>query len=259
MSDNHTVYQTTEFAKWAYAPVHLMNQEAYLFNTYFEKDRRTLEVGTASGRVLIALQKLGYTDLHGCDFVPEYIEVAKQRKDIEPGSIEFQVQDATELTYADESFDQLIYVGQVISAIENAEARKRAFPEMYRVCRPGGTVIVSVLFYDARMRSIGHRVFALWLRLVRALTGNKESTQYLPWMRQGGKLNLAALVDRSARNYWFRGAEIWGELESVGFKVIGCGTKPQIEARQLYTNVDGLTRQELSTVLYLVCKKTGTA
>jgi len=61
------------------------------------KNGKTVEAGTAGGRILREMKDLGFQELYGYDYVSEFIEQAKQREASQ--SISFEVQDATDLTY----------------------------------------------------------------------------------------------------------------------------------------------------------------
>src|ERR1043166_8562092 len=110
--------------------------ENFLLRTYLKPDKQTLEAGTGGGRLLLALAEAGFTDLYGFDFVPELVAAA-QARDV-GGILKLAAQDATRLGYADEAFDQIVYLQQVLCFIESQAARRRAMAEAFRVLRPGG-------------------------------------------------------------------------------------------------------------------------
>ena len=128
--DNKAVYAKQEFNQWAYRE-ELEPGETFLINKYLDPQRRTLEAGSGGGRLLLAMQEAGFTDLHGFDFLPEFVAVAKQRD--ERQTIDFRVQDATQLDYPDSSFDQLVYLQQVLCFIATDQARQQAIREAVRI------------------------------------------------------------------------------------------------------------------------------
>ncbi len=73
------------------------------------------------------LQRRGFSNLSGFDYVAGFIEQAK--KSDSNGKIHFQVMDATRLTYPDGKFSQAIYLQQIVSFIESEEGRKKAVIE----------------------------------------------------------------------------------------------------------------------------------
>lgn len=98
---------------------------------------RVLEVGVGTG-INAPLYPRGCT-VTGIDFSPKMLEKAQQR--IESKGVEnvrlFQM-DATNLKFANDSFD-VVYAPYVISVVPDPIAVTK---EMWRVCRPGGRVII---------------------------------------------------------------------------------------------------------------------
>ena len=68
------------------------------------------------------MKNLGFQELYGYDYVPEFIEQAKQREASQ--IISFEVQDATNLTYEVYGFEQIIYLQQIVSFIEERKRKK---------------------------------------------------------------------------------------------------------------------------------------
>ena len=99
------------------------------------------------------MKNLGFTSLHGYDFVPGFIERARQRD--ADHSIRFEVQDATSLSYEDASFDQIVYLQQFICVLDDEAARAKALKEAYRVLRVGGTALFSFLSLKTKSGGAG--------------------------------------------------------------------------------------------------------
>ncbi|MCZ7610829.1 MAG: hypothetical protein M5U17_11760 [Ignavibacterium sp.] len=70
--NNKNIFSSKEFDNWLDRDG-LQPEEKKLIVDYLEKDKSTLEAGTASGRILFEMNKLGFTNLSGFDFIPEYI------------------------------------------------------------------------------------------------------------------------------------------------------------------------------------------
>jgi len=250
--DNQDVFRTVEFSSWSNR-ADLDADERYLISTYLDPTRRTLEAGTGGGRILLAMMGMGFSSLSGFDFVPELIAEARRRD--ASAAIDFQVQDATQLTYADASFDQLIYLQQVICFMEGEDARRRALKEAIRILRPGGTALFSLLSFEVRSRSPLYSLFLTYLRVLRVLRGASRNRQTLPWLRLGGRFNFASLLDRGPRVYWYRVQEAAGLLQDVGFTLRAIGTSRQIKDDRLHTSPDTLCHEGLAGTLYCVCAK----
>jgi ubiquinone/menaquinone biosynthesis C-methylase UbiE len=107
-----------------------------------------MEAGTGVGRILFAMQDLGFSSLVGFDYIPDLIEQARKRDSAR--SIRFEVQDAISLNYEDASFDQIFYSQQILCLIEKESPRLSALREAYRILRPGGTALLSFLSFEAK-------------------------------------------------------------------------------------------------------------
>jgi ubiquinone/menaquinone biosynthesis C-methylase UbiE len=127
---------------------------------------RVLDVGCGSGvqsRYLAPHAK----EVVGVDLSEKLIEIAKERCKEYPNA-HFQVGDACQLPFADQSFDFIISYGDVLSHI--VEGYAEAVSEMARVAKPGALITFEVdtkwnfgIFYhpmelmDAmKVRGIGH-------------------------------------------------------------------------------------------------------
>jgi SAM-dependent methyltransferase len=102
-------------------------------------DGDVLDVGCGGGAYTRFLVDLGADPARttGIDLVPQRIEAAGRAS---PPSMRWQVADATELPFADDSFD-LVAQFTALCNLLDAELRRRAAREMARVLRPGGLVL----------------------------------------------------------------------------------------------------------------------
>lgn len=252
MTSNQHVFGTVEFDTWARRTA-LIPAERFLLERYLEKTGRTLEAGTGSGRLLFALQSLGFSSLSGFDFVPELLAEARTR-DV-AGRIRFDEQNAASLGYGDGAFDQLVYLQQVLCFIEEEGARRSALREAYRVLRAGGTALFSFLSFEARNGSALYRSYLAYLRIVRRIRRSARPLQYLPWLRLAGRFNPGALVDAGPHVYWYRREEICRLLGEVGFRIVAIGSTRQIEQGVMYDRSDALTSETTGGMLYVICRK----
>lgn len=103
-----------------------------------------LDVGCGKGNFLRFCLSLGASSqkLHGIDLIQSRVAAARQQS---PASIEFQVGDAQNLPYPDQSVD-LVCFFTVFSSILDAETRQNVARQALRVMRPGGLL----LWYDMR-------------------------------------------------------------------------------------------------------------
>jgi ubiquinone/menaquinone biosynthesis C-methylase UbiE len=251
-NNNKDLYSGIEFATWL-DQEKLWPEEAYLIEKYLDPHLGVVEAGVNGGRILLKMQEMGFTDLAGFDYVPELIAKAIERDP--QRKIDFQVQDAVRLAYADSSFDQIVYLQQIICLIENKKDRLSAVKEAYRILKPGGSGLLSVLSFESRSSKLVYRIYLNYLRLLRKLRNEKMSIQYLPWLKLGGKLNFGAFLDRPPYTYWYRVTEISELLQSVGFEIVAMCTNPQISAGRLKSTDRELLTEDIAGMLYFVVKK----
>ncbi len=97
-----------------------------------------LDVACGSGTAaLVAARR--YCDVTGIDYVPELIECARKRAEVEGLEAEFEVGDAQALPFSGAAFDVLLSV----YGVQFAPDQEKAAAEMLRVCRPGGRIALA--------------------------------------------------------------------------------------------------------------------
>jgi SAM-dependent methyltransferase len=250
--DNQDVYLTAEYDKWA-ARDDFLPEESYLIRTYLAKDKLTLEAGTGGGRILLKMYELGYRNLRGYDVVPCLIEAARKRD--RSGEIRFEVQDAVRLPYADAAFDQLVYLQQVTCVIESTEKQARALREAWRVLKPGGVALFSLLSFEVRRRSLVYGPWVLWLWLLRLLRGSSRSIQWLPRLKLGEKFHYPAFWDRGPYAYWYLPEEGERMLCEACFTVEAVGASKQIAEGRMCLTAHEVMAEGIANCHYYVCRK----
>jgi ubiquinone/menaquinone biosynthesis C-methylase UbiE len=96
---------------------------------------KVLDVATGSGNTAISAARR-FCDVTAIDYVPELIEDARRRAEVEGMAITFDVSDAEDLPYPDASFDVVLSTLGVMFAPD----QEKAAEELLRVCRPGGKI-----------------------------------------------------------------------------------------------------------------------
>lgn len=141
-----------------------------------------LDIATGTGDLAIQLHKtLKPQQIIGCDISEKMMEVAR-RKVEERGiadNITFETQDATALTFADNSFEAVT----VAFGVRNFEQIERGIEEMYRVLKPGGHLMILELTTPEQFPM--KQLYRLYSRLViptigRLFSKEKAAYSYLP-------------------------------------------------------------------------------
>jgi len=252
MINNKTIYGTSEFSNWSDRKG-LLPEEKILIDKFFKKELSTVEAGVAGGRILFALHSMGFESLSGFDFVEEFIDSAIKKDKTD--SISFTVQDASNLNYTDNSFEQAVYFQQIICFIEDEEKRLSALKECYRILKPGGVVLFSFLSYESKKKKTFYEIFVIYLKFLRKLFNKKLSLQYLPWLKLNKKINWNAIFDKQPYNYWYFAGEVYNFLEQAGFDVLELGYPEQIIHNKMHLSVESLTKDIMDGHIYFVCKK----
>jgi ubiquinone/menaquinone biosynthesis C-methylase UbiE len=246
-------YSTVEFASWA-DRAGLTSDEHYLIARYLNKRKKTLEAGTGGGRILFEMKQAGFTSLYGYDFVPEFIERARQK---DPDySIGFEVQDATCLSYEDSSFDQIVYLQQFICVLEDEQARAKALKEAHRILKPGGTALFSFLSLRTKSAGLVYPAYVAYLYVIRKLRRADRSIRYFPYNYRGGKLNFQSLLlGTGPYLYRFTLSEADYALRQVGFRITAVASREQINRKFMYNSVEEMSGKPIRKALFFVCTK----
>lgn len=99
---------------------------------------RVLDVACGTGNLTLPAARTG-ADVTGLDFAPNLIEEAKANAAADGLNIAFDIGDAEDLPYEDESFDVVISMfGAMFTPRPDVTAA-----ELKRVCRPGGVIVMA--------------------------------------------------------------------------------------------------------------------
>jgi ubiquinone/menaquinone biosynthesis C-methylase UbiE len=120
----------------------LWESEKIIYRKYYKKGSSILDVGCGSGRTTIGLKKIGY-NVFGVDLTPAMIETAKQIAKEKQLKIVYEVQNATDLKFQDNSFDNALFSFNGWCQIPGHERRQKALNEIYRVVKPEGYFIFT--------------------------------------------------------------------------------------------------------------------
>ena len=101
-------------------------------------EARVLDDGTGAGFFPVILSRLGYR-VTAIDYSDEMVAQAKERFEKLGISVDVRQMDAQHLQFADESFDAIVSR----NVLWNLDDPAAAYLEMYRVLKPGGTILVE--------------------------------------------------------------------------------------------------------------------
>ena len=127
--------EVLRFSRAAYADMYR------LMTKVLTKEMDVLELATGTG--LIAINIAGAVrSITATDFSPKMIETAKKK--IVPENVRFSVEDATALSFDDNSFDVVI-ANHMLYHVPDVE---RALREIARVLKPGGSFYATTIGYS---------------------------------------------------------------------------------------------------------------
>jgi len=139
-----------------------------------------IDCASGTGDLSIAFKKKignsGY--VLGTDFVPEMIELAKEKARIKNFIIDFEVDDAMDLHQPDNKFDY----SSISFGIRNVDDPVKCLKEMARVVKPRGKVVVIEFGQPKGLFSILYKFysFALMPLLGKIFAMNRAAYEYLP-------------------------------------------------------------------------------
>lgn len=113
-----------------------------------------LEIAPGPGYFSIEMARLGRFHVTGMDISSTFIEIATENARREGMNITFRHGDASNMPFADETFDMVICQ----AAFKNFSRPLEAINEMYRVLRSGGTAVIQDMWREASNATIREEV-----------------------------------------------------------------------------------------------------
>jgi ubiquinone/menaquinone biosynthesis C-methylase UbiE len=124
--------------------------EVATIGQFIHEGDRVLDVGCANGFSMLQHLDKKPASLTGVDFSEGMIRAAWQNAEkVQAGQapVHFEAGDIRKLRFADRSFD-LVYTTRTLINLPTWEEQKGAILECIRVCRDGGTVVLSEAFWE---------------------------------------------------------------------------------------------------------------
>jgi len=113
-----------------------------------------LEVAPGPGYLAIEIARLGRFRVTGLDISHTMVEISRENAAAAAVRVDFRQGDATEMPFADGSFDLIVCQ----AAFKNFRQPVSALNEMHRVLRPGGRAVIQDLRKEASRSDIDHEV-----------------------------------------------------------------------------------------------------
>ena len=121
---------------------------------HVQKDEPILDIGCYASEVIVALHKLGYTDLTGADLNPDLIKMPHQNV------IRYEQTNFMHTKFEDASFQAITS----ISVIEHGFDSTALLKEMSRLLKTGGCFIASFDYWQDKIDTTGLKFFDMdWM------------------------------------------------------------------------------------------------
>lgn len=105
---------------------------------------QVLDAGCGTGNFSLKLARMGY-EVTGIDISPDMLDIARSKAIRSGYSIRFLKMDLTGLDFPDHSFDKVLSM----AAWEFVPDPQRGFAELWRVLKPGGSLIIGTINRDS--------------------------------------------------------------------------------------------------------------
>lgn len=141
---------------------------------------RVLDCATGTGDLAFEFkERVGHTgSVMGTDFCKEMIQHAPSKADKKQLVVEFEVADAMDLPYDDDSFD----IASIAFGIRNVDDPLECLKEMARVVRPGGRVVVLEFGQPGGVVKYPYEFYSRFVMPAVGgwISGNRDAYTYLP-------------------------------------------------------------------------------
>lgn len=160
-----------------YAVVGLWPSEDELITTFMPAGARLLDLGCGAGRTTIPLARQSY-QVTGADISFPMVRRAQTQAQHWGLPTTWSVLDGTDLPFANNSFDGVIFSYNGIELVPGLEGKKQVLDEIWRVLEPGGHFIFTTHAIEALNRYAFGRLKRLASFLIsKALKRDKPETE----------------------------------------------------------------------------------
>jgi SAM-dependent methyltransferase len=226
---NEDLYRTKLLGAWSKnSQDELDPAEKYFLDKYLiETTAPVVEAGAGGGRLSFYLARRGFKSLLGFDQVAEMAVQARHNALTLGLKTSFECMDATHLPSIESgTFQYAIYLAQILSFVPE-EKIPSAVRESFRILKPGGTAVFSVLYYWGRPLNLP---LHLVLGIRRLCAGRSAFSRGFPWLRLAGAPNWRLFQNDQATVHWFFEKEIIALLRTAGFEILESKTSSEVGA-----------------------------
>ena len=184
-----------------------------------------IDIAGGTGDVSFTLAKAKHPNhIQLTDFVPAMLNVARQHYANGKGcgvKIDFEQVDAQDIPHPDNSFD----IATMAYGIRNIPNREQALSQIYRILKPGGTLVC--LEFSTPTFSLLKVTYSWYLQHIipmwgKIITGDKDGFVYL-----GNSIKEFPNQEQLAEMFMQAGfKDVWWKNQSFGIAAIHIGKKP---------------------------------
>ncbi len=158
-----------------------------IFSPYINKNMEVLEIGCGTGQISFLITKK-VKRLIATDFSQQMIKICKAKNDT---NIIFQIEDATNLSFDDNSFD-CVLISNVLHIVPNPE---KIIAEIKRVVKDGGIILAPIYVSEHNKKDIT----SVFLEKIGLKTyKNTTKKEYIHFLKKAG---LKILLARTIKAY----------------------------------------------------------
>ncbi len=121
----------------------LWQSEQYVFNKYFKRQDRILDIGCGTGRTTFGLYMQGYKKITGLDLSEEMLNKAREINKKLGINIVLIEGNALDMDFAEETFDKALFSFNGLMQIPKRENRLKALKEIRRILKKDGIFIFT--------------------------------------------------------------------------------------------------------------------
>lgn len=205
--------------------------EAELVGRFFTPGASVLDLGCGGGREAFALAERGFA-VTAVDYTPAFVAACATGARERGLAIEVLTADAAALPFADDSFDHVVMVGQLLGHVRPRARRVQVLAEIRRVMRPGAALVST----NAVERRVLYRAFFLAANLARRVY-NPDGLE-----PDDAAVRRAAGPRRERPVFhWYRTSEFVRDAAAAGWRVEALLRRWQYERRLADRSTSGET------------------